>query len=50
MEKKMTTTYDELCKGVPREFGLILKHARNLEFEEEPNYKYIRGLLENICE
>ncbi|CAD8185665.1 unnamed protein product [Paramecium pentaurelia] len=50
MEKKMTTTYDELCKGVPKEFGLILKHARNLEFEEEPNYKYLKGLLENICQ
>ncbi|CAD8197371.1 unnamed protein product [Paramecium octaurelia] len=50
MEKKMTTTYDELCKGVPKEFGLILKHARNLEFEEDPNYKYLRGLLESICQ
>ena len=49
MEKKMTTTYDELCKGVPKEFGLILKHARNLEFEEEPDYKYLRSLLDNIC-
>jgi len=45
MEKKMTTTFDELCKGVPKEFGLFLKHARNLEFEETPNYKYLRELL-----
>ncbi|CAK88768.1 unnamed protein product (macronuclear) [Paramecium tetraurelia] len=32
------------------QFGLILKHARNLGFEEEPNYKYMRGLLESICQ
>ena len=25
MEKKMTTTYDELAKGIPREFALFLK-------------------------
>ena len=34
----MTTTYDDLCKGCPKQFGLILKHARNLDFEEQPNY------------
>ena len=44
----MTTKYDDLCKGIPKEFGLILKHARNLEFDEEPNYNYIQGLLNDI--
>lgn len=31
MEKKMTTTYDELSKGVPREFALFLKYSIEIE-------------------
>jgi casein kinase I family protein HRR25 len=42
MEKKMTTTYEELTKGIPKEFGLFLKYSRNLEFEDKPNYNYLR--------
>ena len=34
MEKKMTTTYDELTKDIPKEFGQLLKYSRNLEFDE----------------
>ena len=45
MEKKMTTTYDDLTKGSPKEFGLFLKYSRNLDFEEKPNYTYLRNLM-----
>lgn len=45
MEKKMTTTYEELTKGVPKEFGQILKYSRNLEFEEKIDYNYLKKLM-----
>ena len=45
MEKKMTTTYEELTKGVPKEFGEILRYSRNLEFEERIDYNYLKKLM-----
>jgi casein kinase I family protein HRR25 len=49
MEKKMTTTYDELTKDIPKEFGLFLKYSRNLEFEDQPRYNYLRDLMREIA-
>lgn len=44
-EKKMSTTIDDLCKGYPHEFVTYLKHARALQFEERPDYSYLRQLF-----
>lgn len=30
------------------EFKILLNYTRNLQFEEEPDYKYIRSLLEEV--
>ena len=49
MEKKETSAED-LCKGFPKEFIEYINYTKNLEFEAEPNYKYLRGLLTNILE
>ena len=39
---KVELDIDQLCQGIPEEFGTYLKMVRKLEFEEEPEYwKYI---------
>ena len=44
-EKKIKTTPEELCLGLPSEFSEFIKYTRQLEFEEEPNYNYIKNLF-----
>ena len=34
-----------LCSGMPIEFSHFLAYVRNLEFEQEPNYNYMRKLF-----
>ena len=38
----------ELCKGLPGEIIDYMNYARRLKFEEEPNYKYLKDLFNNI--
>jgi len=45
---KKSTQPDELCMNFPEEFKFLLLYVKNLEFEEDPNYDYCRGLLENV--
>ena len=47
-EKKKETSAEELCKGFPKEFCEFVKYTRQLEFEEEPNYDYLRNLLKKV--
>ena len=42
MEKKKTTTPLELCKGYPKQFQLFIQYTRELGYEEEPNYQFLR--------
>ena len=44
-EKKIKITPEELCSGLPPEFSEYIKYCRKLEFEEEPNYNYIKNLF-----
>lgn len=50
MQCKMYTSIDNLCKGVPNELLILLKYARALKFEEDPDYGYLRGLLKNALD
>ena len=45
LEKKINTSLDELCKGLPEEFKVFIKYSRELEFEQEPDYNYLNKLL-----
>ena len=45
MEKKKTTTPLELCKGYPKQFQLFIQYTRELGYEEEPNYQFLRTLM-----
>ena len=42
---KSNISLSELCKGLPEEFLEFIKYSRELKFEEEPDYKYLRGLF-----
>ena len=45
---KNSVTPEELCKDLPKEFSEFLKYVRNLDFEQTPDYNYIRGLLISV--
>jgi len=47
-EKKKNTTPEELCLGYPSEFCTYVSYARNLPFEQEPDYEYLRNLFRTV--
>lgn len=49
-ERKQQTLIKDLCEGYPPEFALYLAYTRKLAFEEEPNYDYLRGLMQRIID
>lgn len=52
MERKQRTSIESLTRCIPgsHELRLFLAHVRNLHFEEEPNYAYLRDLLRTLFE
>lgn len=40
-DKKVKTTSDELCEGLPGLFKKLLDYAYSLEFDEKPDYLYM---------
>uniref|UniRef100_A0A182PEC5 non-specific serine/threonine protein kinase n=1 Tax=Anopheles epiroticus TaxID=199890 RepID=A0A182PEC5_9DIPT len=48
MERKMSTNIDDLCAGAPKEFAVYLKYCRNMNFEEQPDYKYWRDTFRKL--
>ncbi|KAK7542590.1 casein kinase-like protein I [Phyllosticta citribraziliensis] len=44
-EKKQTTAIKDLCDGFPEEFNKYLSYVRNLGFEDNPDYDYLRDLF-----
>ncbi|KAJ3045023.1 casein kinase I [Rhizophlyctis rosea] len=47
-EKKQTTSVRELTEGFPEEFSTYLSYVRGLKFDEQPDYDYLRGLLNKV--
>jgi serine/threonine protein kinase len=43
--KKATTDINELCLNIPKELGMFLKYTCELEFDEKPDYDYIKKLF-----
>lgn len=41
-------TPEMLCTGLPEEFVNYMNYVRRLEFEETPDYTYIRSLFINL--
>jgi casein kinase I family protein HRR25 len=48
MEKKMTTSADFLCRGLPQEFAIFINYTRNLRFDDKPDYSYLRKLFRDL--
>ena len=48
MEIKIQTTPYELCKNFPKEFEDYVEYTRQLKYEEDPNYDYLKDLFKNI--
>jgi casein kinase 1 alpha len=44
-EKKSSTTVESLCKGYPAEFATYLNYCRSLQFDDAPDYVYLRELF-----
>ena len=36
-----------LCSGLPEQFKTYLEYCRNLDFEKEPDYEYLRSLFQS---
>ena len=47
-EIKKNTPADELCAGFPKQFCEYIRYTRNLGFEQEPNYDYLKKLIYNV--
>ena len=46
---KRETKLDILCQGLPKEVSAFIQYARNMNFEDKPNYKYLRSLIRKIA-
>jgi serine/threonine protein kinase len=44
---KSTMNLQELCRDCPREFLSFIRYARALDFHEEPDYEYLRRMINN---
>ena len=47
MEKKLATPAEVLCKGYPTELAAFINYARNMKFEEKPDYAYLKNLIKS---
>lgn len=45
MEKKRDTTAQELCSGFPKELEEYVTYTRNLAYEQDPDYDYLKDLF-----
>ena len=48
MEIKRETTPFQLCKGFPKEFEQYVEYTRNLEYENDPDYRFLKNLFNSI--
>ena len=48
MKIKGNILIEDLCKDLPNEFCDYIKYVRKLNFEEKPNYEYLKNLFKNI--
>ena len=45
---KRETTAEELCRGLPPQFEEYVKYTRNLKYEEDPKYDYLKNLFLSV--
>ena len=47
-EIKSSTSAEELCEGLPKQFADFLKYCRGLSFTERPDYGWLRQLFRDL--
>ncbi len=47
-EKKMNTSIEDLCDGLPDAFATYLNYVRTLEFADQPDYSYLRKIFRDL--
>lgn len=50
MDKKLTIPLDRLCSDLPDEFKQLFMYSRTLEFEDKPDYAYIKKLFKAVMD
>ena len=45
---KKNVTPEDLCKSLPSQMVSFVKYVKQLEFEQEPDYNYLRSLFQSI--
>lgn len=48
LNKKVCTSVEELCEGLPKEFSEYLAYCRCLEYEQKPNYRNIKKIFSSL--
>lgn len=48
-EKKMSTSLESLCEGLPSAFLEYFTYCRSLEFTQDPDYKMLRELFQGVA-
>jgi casein kinase 1 len=46
---KIKIKLEELCQGLPKETIKFIQYARDMRYDDKPNYSYLRGLLRKIA-
>ncbi|CCD25483.1 serine/threonine protein kinase HRR25 NDAI_0F01640 [Naumovozyma dairenensis CBS 421] len=49
LEKKLTTSIERLCSGLPVQFAQYIEYCRTLKFEQRPDYSYLSGLFKGLA-
>jgi hypothetical protein len=47
MQKKISTSIEELCKNCLPPFSVFMKTCKELRFEEDPNYAFLKKLFKD---
>ena len=45
LSEKLNISLDELCEGLPEEIKEFIKYAKELKFDQQPDYYYLKNLL-----
>ena len=48
LEKKISTSTGTLCKGFPAEFRSYYDHVRSLQFDDRPDYDYLKRVFREL--
>ena len=45
---KLQTTSEQVCHGLPTQFETYLNYCKELRFEQEPDYQFLKSLFRDL--